>query len=324
MDSERSGTPTIDWVTLIGMTLLIGPATVVAHELGGHAAMCLAVGARLTDIGAFYVNCVNADGTTPRIVAMAGTFADILIFIAFYFLWQRAKNDLWRLACWLIFSVKGMVAAGYFLFSGATGLGDWNPGKGEGIGPLPHPLAWRAVLFAFGLYAYIRIVRLAVTCLGSMIGGGRDAFQVQRQISLGFYFVFGALAILIGLLNPVGIAITITSAAAATFGGTAGLITVSRQTSNAPPIGFQIRPNLHRRNDRKRSVCACPWAYTFTFALTPLAGFLLCFFKRRQVNKRRQTGIDINAIWLNPGSTRLHKSAIAAAISTARPRSRSK
>jgi hypothetical protein len=102
MQSDKTR-PDVDWLTLIGVTLLIGPATVIAHELGGHAASCLAIGARLTDIGAFYVDCTYADGTTPKIVAMAGTLVDWFLFATFYALWQMAKLDLSRLICWLVF-----------------------------------------------------------------------------------------------------------------------------------------------------------------------------------------------------------------------------
>jgi pimeloyl-ACP methyl ester carboxylesterase len=261
--------PTVDWVTLIGLTLIIGPLTVVGHELGGHAATCLAIGARVTAIGAFYVDCIDASGGVPRIVSMAGTMADILIFALSYWLWPRAKGDLMRLSLWLVFSVKGMVAAGYFLFSGATGIGDWGPGIGGGIGPLPHPFAWRAGLFLIGLFAYIRIVRLSTKALHAMIGGGDDAAATQRKVALGFYFIFGGLAVLIGLVNPVGIVITITSALASTFGGTAGMITIARRKAVSEPIPFAVGGSI------PLLLCGLAVAITFAAVLGPTISFPL-------------------------------------------------
>jgi hypothetical protein len=238
--TQESAPPKVDLLTVVGLALILGPLTTMAHELGGHAATCVALGGRLVEIGAFYVDCDAVDATSRRIGAMMGVGIDVVIFALGFIAWRLAKGDLLRLALWFVFVAKGMVAAGYFLFSGATGVGDWGPGDEGGIGPLPNPLAIRAVMFAIGLVAYIWVVRLAMRTLGEMIGGGPDAFRVQKVVAWGFYATNGALALLVGLVNPVGFYIVVFSAMASSFGGTSGLISVGFARSKPPRRAFVV------------------------------------------------------------------------------------
>jgi hypothetical protein len=78
LDSDAAITikPSVYWITLIGLTLLIGPLTILGHELGAHAATCMAIGGRVTSISAFNIDCVNASGATPLIVSTARTMAE--------------------------------------------------------------------------------------------------------------------------------------------------------------------------------------------------------------------------------------------------------
>ncbi|MBA2077579.1 hypothetical protein [Rhodanobacter sp. PCA2] len=219
--------PLIDRWTLVGLSLLLLPLLTMAHELGGHALSCVALGQRPSELGAYYIECPGAVGWPGRLVAMAGTGMDVLLAVLAFLAWRRSTRPLPRLALWIVFVVKGMVAAGYWLFSGVSGFGDWGPGEGGGIGPLPAPWLWRIVLTAVGLVAYIGVVKLAIRSLGAMLGGGEQAARTRRQVALTVYIVGGVSALLVGLLNPHGIVITLLSAVAASFGGTAGLFNVA-------------------------------------------------------------------------------------------------
>lgn len=214
-------------MTIIGLALAIGPLTTMAHEVGGHAAACLALGQHLADISAYYVDCDAVSRRASRLVAMAGTGVDLILFAAAYALWRRAEGDLLRLALWYVFTVKGLVATGYWLFSGVIGIGDWAPGPEGGMGPMALEWAWRVALVLMGLAGYIGVVRLANASLRVMIGGGEGMLAVQKRIALGFYLTNGAVAFLVGLLNPQGFIITLISAVASSFGGTAGLFNVA-------------------------------------------------------------------------------------------------
>ena len=239
--NSMRASPRVDAWTLLGLVMLLLPMLTMAHELLGHALTCVASGHRPSELGAYYIECPGTSGWTTRIVAMAGTTVDVLLAVLVYFAWRQVKRPLPRLVLWIVFTVKGMVAAGYWMFSGVSNYGDWGPDVGGGIGPLPWPWLWRAGLFAVGLYFYIKVVRVAIRMLIAMLGGGEQARRVQWQIAMTVYLVGGASALLVSLFNPHGIVITLMSAVAASFGGTGGLFNVAYfRHSDLPPRDFCI------------------------------------------------------------------------------------
>ncbi|MFC5742072.1 hypothetical protein [Dyella tabacisoli] len=231
----------VDPWTMVGLVLLLLPLLTMAHELLGHALTCVASGHRPSELGAYYIECPGTDGWTARIVAMAGTGMDVLLAVLAYLAWCKVERPLPRLMLWMVFIVKGMVAAGYWMFSGATNLGDWGPDVGGGIGPLPLPWLWRVGLFVVGLYVYVRVVRLGIRMLIAMLGGGDQARRVQRWIALTLYVVAGVGALVVSLFNPLGLVITLMSAVASSFGGLAGLFNVAySRRCDLPPRDFYI------------------------------------------------------------------------------------
>jgi hypothetical protein len=216
----------VDIVTVAGLGLLLMPLLTMWHEIGGHAAACALQGGRVTEIGAFYANCDGLSGLPRRIVALAGVGVNALLAIAAYALWTRARGDFARLLLWLVWVSEGFVAAGYFLFSGASGVGDLGPGVDGGIGPLANPGLWRIGEFLFGLLVYIWLIRRAIAALTAMLGASPATGPTRRAVAHIYYLVAGIAAVLTGLLNPVGLFITLMSAAASSFGGLAGFISI--------------------------------------------------------------------------------------------------
>lgn len=217
----------IDPITVIGLIAVLGPLLTMAHELGGHALACLATGNVLTELGAYYVNCSASSLWGQRVVAAAGPSVDILLAVLGWLAWRVLRQPLARLAAWVVAVFKGLVAAGYWLFSGVVGIGDWAPGAHGGMGMMAYPWLWRAVLTVVGLVAYIAVVRWAMRGIDAMLGGGVLAQGVRRRSVLLMYATNGAIAILVGLFNPVGFWIILASAAASSFGGLAGLFNVA-------------------------------------------------------------------------------------------------
>jgi hypothetical protein len=231
----------VDRWTVAGLVLLLMPLATMAHEIGGHVSLCLAVGGTPTEIGAYYVNCAGTSDWSGRIVALAGTGMDILVAAICYGLWTRAKGDLLRLILWMLFVVKAMTAAGYPAFSGVVGIGDWGVAEGGGLYPVASPWLWRIAMTAIGIGAYVLVIQLAIRTLRAMLGGGEQAWHSQRTIALTLYLVNGAIAIVVGLFNPVGFFILLVSAIASSFGGTAGLWNVAyaaRQPGEAAPFAI--------------------------------------------------------------------------------------
>jgi len=241
MSKDNPVMPRVDMWTLVGLALLLLPLLTMGHELLGHALTCVASGHRPSQLGAYYVECPQTGPWSRRIVAMAGTGVDVLLALLACVAWRKARRPLPRLVWWIVFTVKGMVAAGYWMFSGVTNLGDWGPAMGGGIGPLPWPWLWRAVMFAVGLYVYIAVVRRAIRMMVAMLGGGPQARVTKRNIAMTIYLVGGGSSVLVSLLNPLGIVITLMSAVASSFGGTAGLFNVAwSRRFDEPPRHFVI------------------------------------------------------------------------------------
>ncbi|MDB2439241.1 hypothetical protein N9W89_11040 [Hellea sp.] len=234
----------VSWVTVIALTLIMAPLVTMSHEIGGHALSCAALGGQPTAIGAYYVDCDIGSQWANRLVAMAGTFANICVFAVFFGLWlwamKRGASDLLCLALWFVFIPSGLVAAGYWAYSGVTGMGDWGPGPGGGVGPLEPVWLWRIGLAVIGIYAYYRMMRLGSLTLGRMIGGGPNAQANRKRIALGFYFINGCLAVLVSLLNPEGFVITLTSAIASSFGGLFGMFSIARAKYEGDEIAFRV------------------------------------------------------------------------------------
>lgn len=106
------------------------------------------------------------------------------------------------------------------------------------------PLAWRMGEIVIGVFAYILVVRAGIRALDDMLGTGAGTRLARRRIAHSFYLASGLGAVLVGLLNPVGLFITIMSAAASSFGGLAGFISIGfAARGSAAPRMFIIRRN---------------------------------------------------------------------------------
>ncbi|CAN5921521.1 hypothetical protein BH11GEM2_BH11GEM2_15740 [soil metagenome] len=234
----------IDLGTIIGLGILLMPVLTMWHEIAGHATACAVQGGHVATIGAFYVDCEGLSGVARLLVSCAGVMVDSALAVVAFALWRRAQGDMARLTLWLIWVTKAFVAAGYFCFSGATGVGDLGPGADGGIGPLPMPSLWRIAELAVGITAYVLLVRTAIRTLTAMLGDAAATGPARRVIAHGYYAAIGVAAVLVGLLNPIGVFITIMSAAASSFGGNAGMISIGF----AVPRGPTTRPFVIRRS----------------------------------------------------------------------------
>ncbi|WP_161978399.1 hypothetical protein [Sphingomonas oligophenolica] len=84
-------------------------------------------------------------------------------------------------------------------------------------------------------------MRKGIATLTEMIGGGAATQGARRRIAHGYYLAVGAAAAFVGLFNPVGIVIMLTSAIASSFGGLAGMISIGFAVpETGTPRGFVI------------------------------------------------------------------------------------
>ncbi len=235
MDGAQTGR--IDPFTIVGLAMLLLPLTTMWHEIGGHAAACFIQGGHVATIGAFYVDCTGLSGLPRTIVACAGVAVDMVLAALAWAMWRRATGDLARLVLWYLWIGKGFVAAGYFCFSGVTGVGDLGATADGGIGPLANPWVWRGVFLFIGGVAYWQLISAGIRSLNAMLGNTTGSKRARQTIAHLYYLSLGIVAVLVGLLNPLGIFITVLSAMASSFGGNAGLISIGF----AVPHGQTVR-----------------------------------------------------------------------------------
>jgi hypothetical protein len=220
--------PAGDLLTVIAISLFAHTLDLFCHEHLGHALACVILGGHPTELGAFYVDFqhANMSDLSIRLVALAGPVVSLMTGTAGLLLLSRLSPSVphLRYGAWLFGTLGLMTAAGYPLFSGFTGLGDLGTDR-DGALYLARPeWLWRLVLVVFGGAAYFLVIYLSLGRMDRIIGGeGNERVGRAQKLALTSYLTGGVMAVLIGLLNPVGIIIVIVSAAASSFGGTSGL-----------------------------------------------------------------------------------------------------
>ncbi len=217
-----------DILTLIALSAAAYILAIALHEHGGHTLACAALGGAVRELGAFYVDCDTASLTSmgSRIVALAGPLASLLFGLIGLALFDRTPptSAPRKYFLWLLGTVNLMIAAGYLLFSGVTGIGDFGLDP-NGVFYQAEP-AWavRLILTILGLVAYGGVILLSLRKVDRFIGGaGEERVSRAQTLSLTSYLTGGAVAVLIGLLNPHGIVIVLISSVASSMGGTSGL-----------------------------------------------------------------------------------------------------
>ncbi|HKQ97571.1 MAG TPA: hypothetical protein VJV75_06835 [Candidatus Polarisedimenticolia bacterium] len=216
--SEVTTLPPVDRPTIAAIAALVYSTGAVIHEIAGHGSMCLLSGGATESWSSVHFGCsveslaVMAGGTLANVVAG-------LLFLAAYRV-ARGAATATRYALWLAATLNLMQAAGYFLFSGVLGIGDWAAVlRHFGAGGVA-----RAVMAASGMAVYLVIVALAARGLGPFLPSDRAAAErAARPLTLFPWIVGGILSCVAGALNPVGFILVAISAAAASFGGTSGL-----------------------------------------------------------------------------------------------------
>jgi hypothetical protein len=234
-----------DAPTLAAIAALAYVLSVALHEHLGHTAACVLLGSRPLEVGAFYVDCDAArlTGVGIRGVAVAGPLVSLLVGVLALAMLPRLAAPAVRCLTWLIGSMGLMTATGYLIFSGASGLGDLGLEADSLFHDVSHPVVLRLALFAIGVIGYRLAVRRAARAISASVpGSGAERIRAFSRITRIAYLSGAAVCLVIGALNPRGIIIVLESAAAASLGGTVGLLFMGRQLgpadAAAPSITF--------------------------------------------------------------------------------------
>ena len=259
----RTGGP-VDWLTIAAIAAIVYVGSVVLHELGGHGDACLAVGGHVKTLGAYYVECDR--GNLPfwktQIVAAAGsTMNALLALLGWRMLYRQRATGSSAVFWWLVFSVNFFEWAGYFGFSGVTALGDWGTSPDGVLGHTANPSLWRALLIVGGVALYVIGTRVSGRLLDDIVGGAPDRRRTASRVAWTAYGTGGVVAIIVGLFNPVGLVVVLTSSAASSLGGTAGLLFIGRYVR---PVGDSNQPLMVQRS---WTWVGCSAAATSCFAI---------------------------------------------------------
>ncbi len=220
---------TPDRLTLIAISALAYITATGLHEHLGHTLTCIFVGGHPSEIGAFYVNCdyTGLSDLQIRLVALAGPLVSLLVgIVSFLYLHRKPpRSSAFYFFIWLLGTIGLMAATGYLLFSGVTGIGDFGDSRDGLFYQVSPEWLWRIGLTLAGLASYALIIYIAVRLIDPhLAGAGRSRIRYGRQLTLIAYLTGAVVSVAIGLLNPHGLIIVITSATASSLGATSGLL----------------------------------------------------------------------------------------------------
>lgn len=202
-----------DKLTIVALAVLGAGLGSLLHEGLGHGVTAWLRGDVVTELTSNHLNSVRED----RLVDAAGTLVNLAAGFLFLFAarWAGRRADL-RYFLWFMAALNLLHGAGYFLFSGVLGLGDWA----QVIAGLPHQGALRAAMAATGALGYVVFLRMIAAELRPFCPDRRTYNTVGRLPYLaacGFMCIAGA-------FDPMGLKLFFLSTVPAAFGGLSGLL----------------------------------------------------------------------------------------------------
>lgn len=232
-------TSRINILTIAGLAAVAYAVTTAAHEGLGHGGMCLVGGGHANAWGAYYFDCDARDRPdwVFRAVAAAGSTVNLILGLLFgawlkVDLQGRGRRGAWTIFLWLMSTINLFDWAGYYIFSGISGVGDWGEVDSAVLHGIPNALAMRVGMAAAGIVLYFFMIRRSAGTLSQIIGGRKP--QAARSICWTAYATGGLLGLGVGLLNPLGFTIVLMSSLASSLGGTFGLLRTPYRIKDEP------------------------------------------------------------------------------------------
>jgi hypothetical protein len=144
---------------------------------------------------------------------------------------HAARSHANRRYFWWLFAAHNLFpGAGYFMFSGIIGFGDWQ----EVIRGLPHQAAWRTGMTIFGLALYVLVARLLAIGIRPFCARRSMYNTVGRLPYLAACFFMCAA----GLFDPLGLNLFLVSTVPGSFGGSSGMLWLDSMMPRAEPAQF--------------------------------------------------------------------------------------
>lgn len=208
--------------TWIAMAVVAYALANLGHEGLGHGGACLLLHGKpqiLTSLHFGWDETSMGPGAR-RIVAAGGTLVNLALgstALLALRTWRGGSHG--RHFLWLFMAINLFQATGYWMFSGLANIGDWAVVMSGW-----HPAwAWHLGLSALGALGYFWAAGIVAKQLRPMLGAEHSIARA-RSLALTAYFTGGCLYCVSGLFNPEGLVLVLISGAAASFGGTSGLL----------------------------------------------------------------------------------------------------
>jgi hypothetical protein len=199
--------------TIVALAVMAAVAASLLHEGLGHGVTAWLRGDHVTEWTSNHLDDVRPD----RLVDAGGTLVDLIAgLICLGAARAAGKRANLRYFLWLLAALNLLLGAGYFLFSGVLGLGDWA----QVIAGLPQQGAWRAAMAATGALGYVVFLRWLVWELRPFAPERRDYNTAARLP----YYAACLFMCAAGALDPMGIKLFFLSTVPAFFGGLSGLL----------------------------------------------------------------------------------------------------
>ena len=201
-----------DKITIISMAVIATGLTVLLHEGVGHGLVAWLRGDIPTQLTSNHLSSLRPD----RWVDAGGTLVNLAAGTLSLLAARAGNRSNMRYFFWLLAAHNLFSGAGYFLFSGIIGFGDWQ----EVIRGLPHQGAWRVGMSVFGAALYVLVARLLAVAIRPFCSGRGDYNTIGRLPYLASCF-FSCIA---GAFDPLGIKLLLVSTVPAAFGGSSGML----------------------------------------------------------------------------------------------------
>ncbi len=220
-----------DLWTLAAAGALAAVTADILHEALGHGGACVLTGGTARVLSTVHFDCSRDTALISAGGTLANFVAGLLCWIALRFI-SRASRV--RYYVWALMTLNLLGGAGYFLFSGIGGIGDWA----DVIRGLQPVWLWRTLLTVIGAVLYPLVAWLSVRELAPFLHGTASERRAQaRRLTLVLYFTVGILYCIAGLFNPVGMILVLISAAASSFGGQSALAWMWQMAGGVTPRG---------------------------------------------------------------------------------------
>jgi len=210
--------------TIISMAVIASAAATLLHEGVGHGVVAWMRGDIPTELTSNHLSSVRPDRWVDAGGTLVNLLAGTLALLASRYADNRSNL---RYFCWIFAALNLLPGAGYFLFSGILGIGDWN----EVIRGAPHQIPLRIVMTGFGAGLYVLVVRQLAVVVHPYCPSRPDYNTVGRLP----YYAACLFSCAAGALDPLGLKLFLVSTAPAAFGGSSGLMWADALLPRVPP-----------------------------------------------------------------------------------------